>query len=602
MEAGMQTPETYREFFLNPSLSRHRAYEILRARFVDGLSVKEIGRRLGSPPQTVQTVIRDFRRARERGDAPEFFVQKRRGPKGDRKKPKVREQIVRLRARGYADTDIHAALAKAGTPVSVSLIDQVLREEGLVGLRKRTRAERERVKAELASGQIPGLTVAAPAAPETPAVADVRELDVAEGRSLYSRVAGVFLFLPFLLEAGLEAIVAQAKMAGSKMIPPVSYVLSLLALKLLDKERKSHISDWNFDEALGWFAGLNVLPKTTATADYTYRLVEGQHNRLLAEWVRATYPILCPQGASTFALDFHPIPHRGEATGLENHYVPLRGKAVQSVQTCFARAVDRPMLCFAHADIVRAEQDEMVLQFVRYWKELTGVNPDWLYFDSKATTYRVLDELRKDKIFFITIRRRGSRLIERLAARPTKEWTAAVIDTPQRRHQHIRYLDDRVRLDGYGAPCRQVAAQLGRPSPTLFLTNNQTASGRDIITRYLGRNTIENDLGINVNFFHLDCLASEVRLNVHTDVVMTVLANGCYRWLSQRLKGCTTMEPKQLYRKFVETGGHVTVRGDELLVALDRRSHNPILAQAHLDQHPRPIPWLAGKRLRLTFT
>jgi hypothetical protein len=597
----MNPVDSYRAFFLQPTLSRHRRYEVLRARFVERLPIRAIAERFGLSPQTVDSQIRDFKREMDREQPPAFFLELIPGPKADRKKPKVREQIVRLRGRGYADTDIHAALAKAGITVSVSLIDQVLRAEGLVGLRKRTRQERERVKAELASGQIPGLTVSPPATPETAAVADVRELDVSEGRSLYSRVAGVFLFLPFLLEAGLDAIVAEAKMAGSKMIPPVSYVLSLLALKLLDKERKSHISDWNFDEALGWFSGLNVLPKTTSTTDYTYRLVEGQHNRLLAEWVRATYPILCPQGASTFALDFHAIPHRGEGTGLENHYVPLRGKAVQSLLTCFARAVDHPMLCFAHADIVRAEQDEMVLRFVRYWKELTGVNPDWLYFDSKATTYPVLGELRKENIFFITIRRRGSRLIERLAARPAKDWTAAVIDTPQRRHQHVRYLDDRVRLDGYGAPCRQVAAQLGRPTPTLFLTNNETVSGRDVITRYLGRNTIENDLGINVNFFHLDCLASEVRLNVHTDVVMTVLANGCYRWLSQRLKGCATMEPKQLYRKFVETGGHVTVRGDQLLVSLDRRSHNPLIAQAALDRDPRPIPWLAGKHLRLTF-
>ena len=95
----------------------------------------------------------------DREAPPAFFMELLPGPKADRKKPKVREQIVRLRARGYADTDIHQALAKAGMPVSVSLIDQVLREEGLVGLRKRSRAERERVKAELASGDIPGLTV-----------------------------------------------------------------------------------------------------------------------------------------------------------------------------------------------------------------------------------------------------------------------------------------------------------------------------------------------------------------------------------------------------------------------------------------------------------
>ena len=379
-------------------------------------------------------------------------------------------------------------------------------------------------------------------------------------------------------------------------------MLSLLALKLLDKERKSHISDWNFDEALGWFAGLNVLPKETATSDYSYRLVHGEHNRLWAEWVRKAYPLLCPQSASAFALDFHPIPHRGEKTGLENHYVPLRGKAVPSVETCFARAVDSPMLCYANADILRDEKSQMPLRFVEYWKGITGVKPDWLYFDSKMTTYAVLDRLRQDEINFITIRRRGSSLLEKLRSRPASDWTSAVIDTPQRRHQRIRYLDDRVPLSDYSQPCRQVTGDgFGRATPTLFLTDNTTVSGKEIITRYIARNSVENELGINVNFFHLDCLASEVRLNVNTDVVMTVLANGCYRWLSQQLKGCEKMEPKRLYRKFVETGGHFTVRDDEIVVSFQRRSHNPVPAQAHLDRHAPPIPWLRGKRLRFLF-
>ena len=178
----------------------------------------------------------------------------------------------------------------------------------------------------------------------------------------------------------------------------------------LDKERKSHISDWNFDELLGWFGGLNMFPKITAATDYSYRLVKGEHNVLLAEWVRAAYPVLCPKPACTFALDFHAIPHRGEDTGLENHYVPLRGKAVQSVQTCFARAVDSPMLCYANADIVREGQDRMPLRFVEFWKDISGLKPDWLYFDSKMTTYSVLDQLREDNINFITIRRRGKNI------------------------------------------------------------------------------------------------------------------------------------------------------------------------------------------------
>jgi transposase len=597
----MTQHESYEAFFLHPVVPRHRRYEMLRARFVEHLPAKEIAVRLDVSASTVESQIRDFKRGWKAGTPMAFFLEPSPGPKAERKKPLIREQVVRLRARSYASTDIHRALILAGHEVSLSLIDQVLREEGLSGLHKRSLEERERVKAELKSGKIPGITEAAPAAPEVPAVADARALQLVEGRTLYSRVAGVFLLVPFLLQAGLGGLVEQARMAGTKMIPAVSYVLSLLALKLLDKERKSHITDWNFDEALGWFAGLNVLPKTTAATDYVYRLVDGAPNRLLAHWVRAVYPILCPEGATAFALDFHAIPHRGEDAGLENHYVPMRGKAVPSILTCFARAVDAPMLCYADADVVRKGQDQMPLQFVRYWKNLTGITPSWLYFDSKFTTYPVLDQLRESDIQFITIRRRGARLVHKLLARPASQWTSAVIDTPQRRQQRIRYLDDAVTLRGYTGTCRQVAADFHRETPTLFLTNNEEVSGRDLITRYIARNAIENDLGINVNFFHMDCLASEVRLNVHADVVMTVLANGCYRWLSQRLKGCERMEPKQLYRKFVETGGHLRIQGDELVVSLDRRSHNPVITQAHLDHDLQPIPWLNNKRLRLEF-
>ncbi|MCX5759090.1 MAG: hypothetical protein NTU83_11395 [Candidatus Hydrogenedentes bacterium] len=96
-------------------------------------------------------------------------------------------------------------------------------------------------------------------------------------RSLYSRVAGVFLFVPFLVQAGLDAMAGQARMAGTKMIPAFSYVLSLLALKLLGKERKSHISDWNSDEALRWLAGLNMLPKTTAANPVSAQARRDQH-------------------------------------------------------------------------------------------------------------------------------------------------------------------------------------------------------------------------------------------------------------------------------------------------------------------------------------
>jgi len=97
---------------------------------------------------------------------------------------------------------------------------------------------------------------------EIPAVADRRELmlSAAEPLRVRTRVAGLFLFLPLLAQLRFDRLVGQAGYPGTNMIPADAALLSLLTLKLLDKERRSHIDDFNFEEALGLFAGLNVLP------------------------------------------------------------------------------------------------------------------------------------------------------------------------------------------------------------------------------------------------------------------------------------------------------------------------------------------------------
>src|SRR6476620_9550051 len=134
-------------------------------------------------------------------------------------------------------------------------------------------------------------------------------------------------------------------------------------------------------------------------------------------------------------------------------------------------------------------------------------------------------------------------------------------------HTHIRYIEEAVRLRGYEGPIRQFAVTgLGRDRPTLFLSNHFEETPRNLIIRYAGRNRVEDGLGISVNFFHLDCLASEVRLNVDLDAAMTVLANGCYRWLGKQLRGYEKAAPKKLYRCFVETGGVIKATKDKIIV------------------------------------
>jgi hypothetical protein len=373
-------------------------------------------------------------------------------------------------------------------------------------------------------------------------------------------------------------------------------------LKLLDKERRSHIDDFNCDEAVGLFAGLNVSPKKTFATDYSYRTERPQQLGLLQGWVKALAPVMFPE-ADGFSLDFHPIPYRGDPTALDRHYLPRRGQAGPSVLTFFALEQSSRCLCYANANLTRADQPGELLRFVEFWHGVTGQDPQWLYFDSKLTTYAELSRVTARGIWFVTIRRRGGRLLERLRRLPARDWQPAVIDTPKRTHQHVRYVDETMALRGYDGPVRQVAVSgLGREQPTLFLSNNFDVTARDLILRYAGRNSVEDALGTSVNFFHLDCLASEVRLNVDLDAALTVLAHGCYRWLATQLHGWEKAQPKQLYRKFVETGGLISIRADAVEVHFERRCHNPILREARLDADAPPIPWLGQRPVRFVFS
>jgi hypothetical protein len=424
-------------------------------------------------------------------------------------------------------------------------------------------------------------------------------LDLSPDHRWRTRYAGLFLFLPLLARLRFDRIVQRAGYPGSKMVPAPSALLSLRVLKLLDKERRSHVDDFNFDETLGLFAGLNVLPKKSFVTDYSYRTDRKQQEQLLAGWIGALSPVLFPD-AGTFSLDFHAIPFRGAADGLDRHYVPRRGTAEPSVLTFFALQQKSRVLCYENANVTRNDQSGELRRFVEFWHGVTGTDPQWLYFDSKLVPYPELSKLNERGISFVTIRRRGSAILRRLETLPASSWQRAVIDTPKRCHQQIRYVDERIELVGYEGTIRQIAVTgLGREQPTLFLSNNLDETARELIVRYAGRNRVEDGLGISVNFFPLDCLASEVRLNVDLDAALTVIANGCYRWLAQQLRGFDKAAPKGLFRRFVETPGLIELQKGRLVVCFDRRKHNPLLREAALDQKPQPIPWL--RRLPVVF-
>jgi transposase len=568
--------------FQQPHCPAQRHYEICRAYFHEGSTADQLAEHFHLHVDTVRAIVRDFARD---PDVNSFFAAAAPGRKTSPKRAAILERACALRRQGNTLGDIRAALLQEGFDVSESYLFRVLRRAGLTTTRQQRSTPRPGAYAN--DGSV------------VPEVADVRVLSLEDGRQFPTQVAGLFLFLPRLLDLDLPQAVTLAGLPGSEPIPPLQALLALLVPKLLGKRRVSHISDLCNDEGAGLFAGLNVLPKITYATDYSYKTERAMTERLVAAFIAKT-PLGDPP--LSFNLDFHAIPFRGAEPDLENHWVPMRNRALPTVMAFVAQAAGRRVLCYATANVLRAEADSMVPKFAEYWKEQTGQYPARLLFDSRATTYAGLSQLTQRQVGFITIRRRGAGMLKRVSRLPADRWQGCQITQAKGKRRQVEYVDEWVQLDGYEDAVRQlIVTGLGHESPTFFLTNDrpQPQTAREVIQTYASRNHVEHYLGEQITFFHLDCLCSDVRLNVDFDLTLTVLADLLYRSLAERLKGFAQAGPSKLFRKFVDTPGIIEITAKGVIVRLSKRAHNPVLKEAGLTQPTRAVPWLGGRCVQL---
>lgn len=569
--------------FQHPESAAQRHYEIYRAYFLEHLTAAEVAQRFGLQVDSIRSLVRDFARQPDLGQC---F---RTAHTVDRPAPKrasIRDRACELRRQDHTLEAIRTQLQAEGHTVSEAYLFRLLQDEGLV-------TKGQRCRAKLLPGDC------AKDGSLVPATADVHQLALTNGRQFATKAAGLFLFLPQLLQLDLPHAVQQAGLPGSEPIPPLQAFLALLLPKLLGHRRISHISDLCTDEGAGLWAGLNVLPKTTYATDYSYRTDRTMHERLVAAIVAKT-PLGDPP--HSFNLDFHTIPFRGHEPDLEQHWVPLRNRALPAVMAFVAQSAGRRIICYATANVLRADADHMVPRFATYWKQETGQYPARLLFDSRATTYAGLHTLNQEEVGFITIRRRGSNMLKRVQRLPGSSWQSCQIQQAKGKRRQVSYVDERVRLDGYVGDVRQlIVTGLGHESPTFFLTNDRPTAqtAREVIQTYASRNHVENRLGEQITFFHLNCLCSDVRLNVDFDLTLTVVADLLYRGLAERLKGFAQASPHKVFRKFVDTPGSVTITAEEIVVRLSKRAHNPLLQEAGLTQRTGAVPWLGNRCVRI---
>jgi len=565
-----------KRFFLQPEDAKQRQYEALRAYFVEGKPSNEAAQNFGYTPGSFRVLCHGFRR----DPYPEFFVSGRRGPQNQPKKSAARAMVVELRKKNYSIYEISETLKEHGLVLGATAVRELLKEEGFAALPRRLDEERP---------QRPRPTVEP--------VADVRSFSLAD-RKFETQCGGLFLFMPDMVRLGIDQLAKTAGLPGSKMIPAAHALRTCLALKLWSIERKSHVMALTTDEGLGLFSGLNVTPKKSFLSEYSCRITHVRNMKLLQSWQKQliSEPLFAE---ASFNLDFHSVPYYGEHPLVESHYVSMRSRRQPSVLVFLAQDADGRTFCYSNADVRKGEESDEVLRFVSYWKNLRGILPHQLVFDSRLTTYANLATLDKMGISFITLRRRTENMLKEIVLLPSSAWRSIELDVPTRKYRWPRIHEKTVTLAG--RELRQIyILDLGHEEPTILLTNQKRTHPATLIKRYAQRMLIENALSDAVRFFHIDALSSAVGLKVDFDMALMIIASTLYRLMGRRMRGYSDAQARQIFRDIINTPADIEILNNSVTVSFHRRAHLPIILASGLCDTPIRVPWYNGSVLRLT--
>src|SRR5487761_1630378 len=290
------------EAFTAPAQVNQRRYEALRAYFTEGLSYAAAGARLGYTRWAMINLVRDYRA----GKLELFAPPRRPGPVPGvaPAKDRARGRVGVLRRQGLSAYEISARLAAEGTPLNRTSVGEIRAGEGFGRLLRHPEPEAS------ASPDTAGRDTTLPPA-------SVIDFDDWPARA-DTGMAGLLLVIPDLIALGLPALLAAAGYPGTRVIPAISWMLSLLALKLTATRRVSH------DHERAFLAALDAKMISSG-------LASGEE--------------------AIFDLDFHAVMHWGRDPVLEKHYVPTRSQRARSVLTFFAQDSGTHNLVYGNADI-----------------------------------------------------------------------------------------------------------------------------------------------------------------------------------------------------------------------------------------------------------
>lgn len=572
-----------KSLFTNIKNPRQRQYEAIRAIEIDNLTTVDAAKKFNYKPSSLYSIIRDIKAKKIELFPSVEKISKRQTPEY------VSKRVLHYRRQRLSSSDIAEKIGDEGYKVSIRTVERILADENLAKLKRRTQAQR-------------GLTKRVQIIPERACAID---FDSLEPFNVDCPVAGIFFFIPYIIESGILDVVEQCQLPDSSAISATQASLSMLLLKLMGSERLSHIDNYNHESGLALFAGLTALPKRSYMASYSCRTSESLmlhfHEQLMKQF-QEIYPTFYQ--SDMINLDFHSIPHYGTHSQMEKVWVGAKHQVMKGANTLFAQDSQSNAIIYTKADILRRDEAKEIKHFVDYWKAVRHQDvTETLVFDCKLTSYPILDELTQDGIKFITLRRRSKNLIDRTHRIDDKQWQRMYVPIPKRKNKACKVHESEVTLKKGLKPVRQIIIKdHGRAEPTFIITNNKELKIKEVLIIYAKRWRIENKLAELAAFFNLNALSSPLMVRIHFDMLWTLIADTLYHRFSQDLPRFEHQRANTLFRQFINMPGKVIYANNEFTIKIRKRAHTPILKGVKMLKGEMLVPWLENKKLTIQWT
>ena len=301
------------EFFTNPRSPRQKQYEALRAFYVEKQPAVEVAEQFGYTLSSFYSLTREFWQSLgHKNSSEQYFISSQVGGKPKFEGTQTEQLIIELRKKSLSVPDIKSVVDALGHKISQRSITNILKRNGFSRLPRRSQQERAEHRSTVQFN-----------APVSQRLTYTPE----EFRS--TNGIGILCLLPYLEHYGIIQIIETSEYPETEQLNRQSSILSFVALKLSNIRRYSSDNSWCMDRGLGFFAGLNVLPKAAWCTSYSHRVTRKMNRAFL----KALHQCWCQHKllGNTANLDFVSIPYWGDDSHMENNWSGSRNKSLTAV-------------------------------------------------------------------------------------------------------------------------------------------------------------------------------------------------------------------------------------------------------------------------------